>query len=528
MIFFETMMVSLLPIEILQKIFSQLNANVLYNCLLVNRYWCSTVVPLLWQKPFDFFDYQKVQLWNKGANLTQVYVSCLSHESKNSLIQARVILSPRVFIKPTFDYASFLQCLDYILLFQATGVWIDENEKVSHRTMTYRHYLVVEELCKLFFHHSSNLKYLKYDKSHSLPIASDIGYIQLRYLPGAEICLSKLEGFCMMDFIPNEIIFTIAQVAHNLKEIKIEISCDNDDALATLFGSQKNLRSLIIYAEDYLPTIAEALKNRISTLRKIELNWEFSLPLDLFAESTELEQFSAYQYSSIATRKIFEVFSNTKFKKLQKLHLTTPKLFLDQISTLISNTEGSLIDLNIDYERSKGIKYCRELIMAIGKTCPNIRKLRIFVPDEAVPLLPSLLVSCPKLQNLEFLTGDSREDLDIITFDVSEYLPKMGKVLPSKLSNFFMSYNWVLTAKAFREFLEYSENRLEPGRKIDFNFGKELTIEHVEIVEEYGVKGVLNTHPSTTLGKHLKFFRNQIEWRNIINNNSSSQNNNQA
>ncbi|CAG8556219.1 7689_t:CDS:1 [Acaulospora morrowiae] len=508
-------MCSSLPVEILQKIFSYLNVSSLHSCLLVNRCWCVSVIPLLWREPFDSFDYHKVQIWYKSANLIRTYVSCLPDEIKNSLMNENVILPHAALIKPTFEYSSFLQCLDYILLFQATGIWIAENERVTPRKIrkiTFRHYLVAEELCKLFFR-SSNLRYLKYDKTHDLPNSSDVEYIPLRHLPEAETCLSRLEKFCVMGSVPNVIISTIAQVAHNLKEIEIETLGDNDEILATLIGSQRNLRSLIIYAEDFLPTVAKALKHRVSNLRSVKLDWELSLPLDLFVDSVDLEKFSVHQYSSIARRETFEAFSNAEFRKLRKLHLITPRLYLDQMSKLIRNTGGSLRDLNIYFEKVNGIEHCKEFIHTIGKACPNIQKLHIFVPDEAIPLLPSLLMSCKQLRILEFLNGWLNT---LHAFDVSKYLPEMGKVLPPKLSSLTMSGDWVLTAEAFRKFLEYCEIRLESGRMINFNFGRELTIEHVVIVEEYGAKGVLNVHPSTILGKNLKLFQRRIkQWNNI-------------
>ncbi|CAG8508405.1 2488_t:CDS:2, partial [Acaulospora colombiana] len=462
--------------------------------------------------PFDSFDYHKVQIWDKGATLIKTYVSCLSDETKNSLIKTGVTLPPATLIRPTFEYASLLQCLDYILLFQAVGIWIGENEGVALRKITYRHYLVVEELCNLFFQRSSNLKCLKYDKTRGLPGSPDVQYIPLRHLPEADVCLSRLERFCVMDSVPNEIISTIAQVSHNLKEIKIETLGDNDEILAALIESQRNLRSLIIYAEDLLPNVTKALKYRASSLRKVKLDWEFSLPLDLFANSANLEKFSAHQYSSIATRETFEVFSNTEFRRLRKLHLTTPRLYLDQMSRLISNTGGSLRDLKISYEKTNSTEHCKEFIDTIGRACPNIQKLCIFVPDEAIPLLPSLLASCGQLRKLKFLNGCSRTDSDFIhTFDVSKYFPEMGKVLPTKLCTFSMSCDWVLTADAFRKFLEHCEMRLEPGRMIVFNFGRELTTKHVEIVEEYRVKGVISKAYNITLT--LAFYGNtNLNW----------------
>ncbi|CAJ0903877.1 4312_t:CDS:1 [Entrophospora sp. SA101] len=51
-------------------------SNILFSCILVNRYWCRNVLPILWSKPFRF-------LHKPLPGLIQVYVSCLNEkESK--------------------------------------------------------------------------------------------------------------------------------------------------------------------------------------------------------------------------------------------------------------------------------------------------------------------------------------------------------------------------------------------------------------------------------------------------------------
>ncbi|CAI2169232.1 3660_t:CDS:1 [Funneliformis geosporum] len=518
------MATKILPIEILQKIFcSQLELTSLYNCLLVSRLWCKTVVPLLWQKPFSQFDKNKIQRWKYKNSLIRTYITCLDSSVKVSLKNSNVILPEELNTTSTFNYASFLQSLNYVLLFQSTGNWIGEVENCALRKLTLRHYLLVEELCKLFFASSLNLKEIIYDKPHPLPHVQELSYIPLRYLEGAEQSLSNLNSFQVLDLIPNEILFTFSQISHHLLEIKIETTGDNDDALASLISVQRNLQKLIIYSEDNLPRLSNALKSiSLSSLNHVEIYWEFCIPFDIFCNCSDtLELFSVQQYAGIISRNIFNNFSNTRFTKLHTLKIVTPKLYLDQIAILIRNTQGSLKYIHLDYEKIYGTEFSLELINTIANSCPKLDTLEIFIPDDSISCIVNLLSSCTQLQKISFFTGDSHDDLDenfLYTVDISDVLSKIGKILPTSLHTFHMSHNWITTVHSLNEFLLDCEKNLSKrdGKKLDFRVGKELTAEHIDVIEEFGKRGVLDLK-NTSLGRNLQFYRQQIEWkRNVI------------
>ncbi|RGB38900.1 hypothetical protein C1646_691261 [Rhizophagus diaphanus] len=510
-----------LPIEILQKIFcSQLDILTLYNCLLVNRLWCKTVVPLLWQNPFSHFDKNKIQRWKYKSSLINTYVTCLDSNAKNYLKNSDVILPEEINKRSTFNYETFLQSLDYTLLFQSTGNWIGEVENCTLRKLTLRHYLLVEELCKLFFSSSRNLKELIYDKPHSLPHVQELRYIPLKYL-GAEQSMSKLVSFKVYDLIPNEIIISLSQISHHLSEIQIETTGDNDDALASLISVQKSLKKLVICSEDNLPKLSDVLRKNLSlSLTHVEINWEFCVPFDIFCNCSDtLEYFSVQQYySGLISRSTFHQFSNTQFKKLHTLKIITPKLYLDQISTLIRNTKDTLKYIHLDYEKIS-IESSVELINSISR-CSQLNTLEIFVPDDSISCIVNLLSSCKKLQKISFLTGDSLNDLDTYTVDISDILPKIGKILPNNLSTFYLSHNWITTANSLRDFLKECEKNFKKRgeKKLDFRIIKELSAEHIDVIEEFGKRGILDLE-NTALGKNLQFYRQQFEWklaRNII------------
>ena len=69
--------------DILYLIFVDLqyDRNTLYYCLLVNRTWCETIVPILWKNPWKYL--LKVESKRLLFNLI---ISHLPDESRNNLI----------------------------------------------------------------------------------------------------------------------------------------------------------------------------------------------------------------------------------------------------------------------------------------------------------------------------------------------------------------------------------------------------------------------------------------------------------
>src|SRR3954454_5283910 len=89
--------------DVLYLIFQELQdyKKALHSCLLVNKSWCRTTIPLLWRDP-----------WKEGdkKSLLNVIFSHLSDESKNSLKSQGFNFSYQQ--KPLFDYISYCRHLN--------------------------------------------------------------------------------------------------------------------------------------------------------------------------------------------------------------------------------------------------------------------------------------------------------------------------------------------------------------------------------------------------------------------------------
>src|SRR5206468_3587022 len=96
--------------DVLCLIFEELQDDnkALYSCLLVNKTWCITAVPILWKNPWKNLDEKKEEL------MSDVIISHLSDETKNNLENQGIDFLTSSYQKPLFYYISFCKHLNLI------------------------------------------------------------------------------------------------------------------------------------------------------------------------------------------------------------------------------------------------------------------------------------------------------------------------------------------------------------------------------------------------------------------------------
>src|SRR3954470_4690397 len=95
--------------DILFMIFEELqdDSKSLFSCLLVNRIWCETAIPVLWRNP-----------WHYGINysnkiyLFTIFISCLPNDIKEFLTSEGIKLPPILYQLLLFDYLSFCRVIN--------------------------------------------------------------------------------------------------------------------------------------------------------------------------------------------------------------------------------------------------------------------------------------------------------------------------------------------------------------------------------------------------------------------------------
>src|SRR5436189_127959 len=145
-------MVRLLPPECLQEIFKSVkdDKNTLHSCLLVDRYWSSCAVPLLWSRPFELSK-------KPSSKLIQTYSKFFDNESKTILSSNGILIKPSR-KQSTFDYPRFIKSLQYHHLYDSSSEWLRERQCKDHHQKHFAGFeatvmcrIFVKELFKLFF-----------------------------------------------------------------------------------------------------------------------------------------------------------------------------------------------------------------------------------------------------------------------------------------------------------------------------------------------------------------------------------------
>ncbi|GET00975.1 hypothetical protein GLOIN_2v137259 [Rhizophagus clarus] len=133
-----------LPPEILQNIFKEVgNYTDLFNCLLVNRYWCKNIFPILWENPLEKTFGKTYRNRNlRVIDIIEIYISCLSQQSKsiirqNGLEKVNILKENNNNNKPLLcNYITYLKGIEFTTLFTAIANWIRkviiEQEQEQH------------------------------------------------------------------------------------------------------------------------------------------------------------------------------------------------------------------------------------------------------------------------------------------------------------------------------------------------------------------------------------------------------------
>src|SRR5947199_5620144 len=95
--------------DVLSLIFAELqdDSKSLFSCLMVNRIWCETVIPVLWRNPWRYSI-----IYHNKSYLFTIFISCLPNIIKESLTSKGVQLPPISYQSLSFDYLTFCRSIN--------------------------------------------------------------------------------------------------------------------------------------------------------------------------------------------------------------------------------------------------------------------------------------------------------------------------------------------------------------------------------------------------------------------------------
>jgi hypothetical protein len=495
-------MVSLaLPVECLTIIFENLSYEtlgvknysftILHSCILVNKIWCATAIPILWRNPWNWL-IEGLYL-NRLSLLTATFITCLPKEIKNVLIRNHIKIKKWMKNITSFDYPYFMNGLDYGWLYFSINIFLKENFKYKKELFRNEYRIILlKELCKLFMKRSYNLIQLNYDNQYQkrynyYKIMVD-DYINLIYLPGANQTLINLKRLYISGWIPSEIIYGISKICKNIEDIKINnfhIDDQDDEVLIKLIQEQKSLKkfSFEIKLEDkffedlIFSKYEKVLKNKLKNLLTLKLS-PICFCMEIFLESYNLEELKLIDERQQFNENILENFSkNSKLRKLLKLDININFISFKQISSIIKNSYNNLEIISIIWiEGIDEIDYYKNFIETIIFNCPNLKE---YYGKFDYNFIPLLCKNCINLKKLDF------KDFNIIDF--SDKLKQVGDVIPVNLTKLCLPLCWNFNSDSLEYFLEKCLIRL--NNPLYFNIYE--SEKHAKIIKRYRKLNVL-------------------------------------
>jgi len=312
-------MASQLPPQVLKKIFQNIHGyrgcyrsnehlNNLYSCLLVNKKWCASAVPILWSAVF--YPIQTIRI---GTITT--YLSCLSLENRKILQNQAGINIPIKYDRPAFQYASYLTELNLDKLLKTIFSWCKKHRKPYRNTK--RNELIIRSLLELFSSNCAKIKYLAMNNVANYLLYDEyfdnLNTIDFKLLaePNIRDCLSSVKEL-RLGWDALALDGFLAALGYTCRSLEIlDTNFEHDPEFATLFinkqqaadltmliSSQSALQKFILRDHQYYTHFfINALYTQTHSLKEIEF-----YSVDFFG----CISFEVFRHCSLLTRIIFE------------------------------------------------------------------------------------------------------------------------------------------------------------------------------------------------------------------------------
>jgi hypothetical protein len=477
--------------DILFLLFEELqdNSKFLFSCLMVNRIWCETVIPILWRNPWRY----PIHDHNKNS-LYSILTSYLSNDIKEILSKKGIQISGQSL---AFDYLSFCRSIDIKI--------IDDIISVGS-SLEYNQFILQEEIYSFLIRKCPEIKYLNI-----------CGTYEIVYLPETR---TRLESLCELTcdtLIDSRYFYRLAHICQQIQRIIIiNKNFKVNHGTTKLIEFQKNLKYFkwvdnfneeyyLDLLEDPYKEIFFILKKHANTLSHFEitLQYDYNYLTDFYNIYDDYDySFLQYALLELHNLKIIEIDSpiflkNNDFNK--KLEMTAFRnleiLELDYIdiyqATCIIKNSFYLRELWINEYYQDNDDDSLNFIHAICENCFLIEHLSIPV----FPLLENhfiefekLLKKCQKLRSLYFKETYCEMGKEL---EYGDYLSNvLTRESSTNLRDIGISYDIRFSLKALEAFFEKWKGR--PAISIHmyeyYFYRNDL---YMKLISKYKTEGVI-------------------------------------
>ncbi|POG66605.1 uncharacterized protein OCT59_012953 [Rhizophagus irregularis] len=426
----------------------------LYNCLLVNRFWCKTTIPILYANPFA------VKISTKSHLIISTIIFCFN---KAEILQLKEQLEVNQINninideehKPLFEYPKYLENyndfeIDSAILRYCSGLSISYNKMCSDIIPIFHQSILRQSRNIKKLDISLDLFYEKSFKNFNVQ-NSNLNLIKLNSL---SICLNGTTN----NEVGQEFLRNIADVSLNLRQLIINFNQGSRRLLINPTTSN-NLIDTTTWKKLY------KIIQRQNKL-KIFIIWNCFL-LNNILSSLEFQKHSLVHIEFHNAN-----FVNVNLKSLNNLNNLECLIFESCGGLLLNQCEilnfasFKLKELSLKHNKWDGdatlsiIKYLGEPLQKIS------------VENITIPLIENISLYCPNLILLKIGIFPNNELYEL------EFYRKLANNVPinvSKISCFIL--------KKFLNFKEFLENCHNNFEMINLNYNIEL--EFLKIVLDY-------------------------------------------
>ncbi|GBC03529.1 hypothetical protein RclHR1_05180006 [Rhizophagus clarus] len=429
--------------DCLNEIFEYLEEDkiTLHSCLLVNRLWCEIAVRILWRNIWSFQYSVQDNLYRTHvpSSIIGTLIACLPSESKKHLVNNKISISTPTFKPPSFNYISFCKVLSINSLDKMIQNVLEKNQSIiSSQNLSYKKYLLTQEILKLYMNEIPSLKSLDYSK--------DVENIMFTCLPSAKNCLQDLTELSCSSDIYSEFFYQLSQICHNIQSLTIEFGDIISNGLTDFISLQNNLKRVTLKSDDKdgMEVIASSLTKFSSTLTKLIIK-EYYIPLQFISMFINLQELIL----SFDFKDGLDGFAQLQYVTFPCLRVLK---FLDECpkaEMLIKFLEINGRNLKELYVGTSN----NSLNLSISRYCPNLENLSTIFMDNEIETLKTILNSCKHLKGINVWCGDEYLNEKKLLQVIANYSPKNFRelemyyiydvqleVLPEELEEFFI--NW--------------------------------------------------------------------------------------
>ncbi|EXX76183.1 uncharacterized protein OCT59_010128 [Rhizophagus irregularis] len=429
--------------DILFLIFEELqeDSKSLFSCLMINRLWCETVVPILWKDPWRY----NIKYANKNF-LYSIITSYLSNDIKEFLTREGTQISNQSL---TFDYLSFCKSINVNII----------NNIISIGTAsTFKQFLLQQEFYNIMIRKRSELKCLNMISLKH----------QIFNFPDAKAYLETLCELKCDTSIESSYFYGLAFICQNIQRLTIINNVVKANyGVAKLIEVQRNLKYFeweddfdedYFTEEDPYEKVLLALEKNVDNINHLKIilsyveDFEHILLMKLFPKFHKLKTLIIEDFNFI----IQEQLKTSVYRDLEVLELFY--ISLDVVSIMIENSGGHLREILLEYdylfEEDNFNEDSLILIRKIHEHCPLVERLSLaFSPSEQhFTEFEKLLKVCRKLKSLLIIPYFKEFKKN---YEYGEELLKI--IIRSSSTNlreirFFEQF--ILTLKTLEEFFE--------------------------------------------------------------------------